>query len=302
MVTAPVNHVGSPTHVGPLSVFPVWTDAPVPRHALRTSLPKGATIDEVAEGSVVERLSLHNPTDSMFLLPGGSVFDGGWQHRVLVHSVLADARTDVDLDVRCVEQGRWDGTGQQRLHGRRAPLAVRGALRGIRTDRQPLGRAGRADQGDVWNRVHRYERTMGSSASSSLVEVTDRLEDQAGDVLARLQPLPGQRGVLIGIGGHPVVLEVFDHPRTLTRQWGAIITSVLADAHLVPARPTTGRRARIFAQRVSERTLQPWADAGAATAVEARDDLAVIDAIATRQNNVIHLSALNARHELVGAA
>ena len=53
---------------------------------------------ELADGSEVERLALTNPTDTVFLLPGGVVFDGGWQHRVLVRSVLVDARSELDLD------------------------------------------------------------------------------------------------------------------------------------------------------------------------------------------------------------
>jgi len=345
MINSPVHHLGSPTHVGPLSVFPIWTDAPVPRRATRATLPKGATIDEMSGGSQVERLSLANPTDKAFLLPGGSVFDGGWQHRVLVHGVLVDAFTDLELDVRCVEAGRWRGEGRQRLHQRRAPLAVRGALHGIRHDR-PAPRspgysprhtehldprtgythprsdddfristahsddqfgygdvafADVANQADVWSRVTRYERTMGASPSSSLVEVADKLDDQADGILERLPLLSGQRGVLIGIGGHPVVMEVFDHPRTLARQWEGIVTGVLADAALVPARPTPGHRARTFAARVSARHLDPWAQAGSALAVGAGDDLIVADGVAT-PDRLIHLSVLNVRHELVGAA
>ncbi len=297
MVDAAAQHVGSATHVGPLSIFPVWTDAPTPPRAARTSLPRGARIEELPDGPEVETLRLSNPTSTSFLLPGGTLFDGGWQHRVLVHSVLVAERTDLDLDVRCVEQGRWDGTAEQRMHRRRAPLAVRGALRGLRVDRHANQRA---DQGDVWSRVQRYEQSHGSSASASLVEVTDRLDAVLGEVLSAVRVLPGQRGVLIGIGGHPVLLEVFDHPGTLESQWEAIVGGVLADAALVPARRTPGHRARSFAARISNRRLDPAP--GFPARGEVRDDLVAVDGLTSGPDRLVHLTALNVRHDLVGAA
>ena len=302
MTTTPTIHLGVPTQAGPLTVFPVWTDAPLPDTALRARVPKGATIDELPGGSEVEHLAVHNPTPKSFLLPGGSIFDGGMQHRALVHSVVVDAHSDLTIDVRCVEQGRWGGRKAQGLHRRRAPLAIRGALRGVSASRAADGPdMVLADQSDVWSRVGRYEASAGRSATSSLVEMTDRLEPAGVDPLDDLRPLLGQRGVLIGVGGHPAILEVFDHPRTLADQWDAILTSVVADARLAPARPTTGARARTFANRVSGRRLAGRARAGAATAAGARDDLAVIDATVAAAERIVHLAALNARHQLVGA-
>ena len=298
MVVAPALHIGCATHVGPLSIFPVWTDAPMPSRAVRASLPRGVRIDELPDGPAVDTLRLCNPTGSTFLLPGGTLFDGGWQHRVLVRSVMVAARSDLKLDVRCVEQGRWDGNDNQRLHRRRAPLAVRGALRGLRRTTPPDGT--RADQGDVWTRVQRYERAHGSSPSASLVEVTNRLEGTLGEVVSAVGVLPGQRGAIIGIGGHPVLLEVFDHPKTFEAQWEAIIGGVLADATLVRARRTPGHRARSLAARISNRRLDPTPHTD--TGADARDDLVAIDGLTVGPDRVVHLTALNVRHELVGAA
>lgn len=109
MPITPTIHLGVATQAGPLTVFPVWTDAPAPKRALRTALPKSASVGEVDEHSVVERLQLHHTGKSAFLLPGATVFGGGWQHRALVHGVLVEGPVDLDLDVRCVEAGRWHG-------------------------------------------------------------------------------------------------------------------------------------------------------------------------------------------------
>lgn len=313
--TTPALHVGAPTEAGPLTVFPVWTDSPMPRRALHTRPPAGARVTEVGGGGPqVERLVVHNPTTTPFLLPVGTVFDGGLQHRVLVNGTLVGEQMDLDLDVRCIEHGRWNGARQHRVHHRRAPLAVRGALRGIRSaERRPgdasTGRgAGHAlaEQGDVWQRVRRYEAATGPSTSESLVEMTDRLHgDGGGDVgplVDAVRPLPGQRGVIIGIAGHPVLAEVFDHPATLARQCDAIVHGVLADALLAPHRPTPAHRARAFVRRVAGRRLDAWRDGPAAATYAAADDLALVESLVTGAGRVVHLSALNIRHELVGAA
>lgn len=303
MYRTPRLHLGSPTQAGPLTVFPVWTDALMPSRGIRTTMPKGASINELATGPTVERLTVHNPTARGFLLPGGSVFDGGHQHRALVHSVVIAPDSDLDIDVRCIEQGRWGGTAGHGVHGRRVPLAVRGALRGIHADRGGEDRNDRrADQGDVWARVPRYERALGASPTSSLVEVTRRTQIEMADVVAAVEPLPGQRGILIGIAGHPAVLEVFDHPATLQEQWVAVVASVLVDARLCSSRPTAGRRARSFVQHVSQRPLEPWVQAGAAIAMEARDDLAAVDGVTLDGQTLVHLTALNCRHQLVGTS
>jgi len=206
MTTTPTIHLGVPTQAGPLTVFPVWTDAPLPEKALRARLPKGATIDELPDGSEVEYLTVHNPTPKTFLLPGGSIFDGGLQHRALVHSVVVDAHSDLTIDVRCVEQGRWGGRKTQQLHRRRAPLAVRGALRGVSADRVADDPdLVFADQTDVWSRVHRYEASAGRSATSSLERAAEY--DRSGDlrdsiiklqrVLGATHPLPVSRAAHI---------------------------------------------------------------------------------------------------------
>lgn len=322
MTTTPMIHLGAATEVGPLTVFPVWTDAPRAARALRTSLPQGTKVGELESGSSVERLSLHHPGPKAFLLPGGTIFGGGWQHRALVHGVVVEQPVDLDLDVRCVEQLRWNGDGAQRVHQRRAPIGVQGALRGIRSDRRDRvdqgdrddqaryesgltphpTRSERADQGEVWRRVQSYSPVLGMSASLSLVEITDVLDDGLDDLLGQVQLLDGQRGVLIGVAGHPAVLEVFDHPRTLAGQIRAILGGVLADAAMVPTCSTPGYRARAFAHRVSRRDLSPVSRAGTGVLAETRDDLAAIDGVTTGDDRLVHLSALNVRHDLVAAA
>jgi len=301
MSVLPVLHVGAPTQAGPLSVFPIWTDAPVtsPRPYTLT-LRAGAAVSELPDGPAVNHLAVTNPGTKPLLLLEGTLLDGGWQHRTLVRDVLVAAGESRTLEVMCVEQGRWHGAGAQRLGRATAPLAVRGALRGIRCEDWNASARG-ADQHDVWARVQRYERAHGASATGSLIDVLERTASLVGPVVAGVRPLFGQRGVLLGVAGHPVLLEVFDHPRTLAEQWSAILTAVALDAIGAPYAPTPGYRARAFTARIQAMGLEAVAQEPLAVTRAGRDDLAAVRALTTPAG-VIHAAALNVRHDLVLAA
>jgi hypothetical protein len=303
-LTTPTIHLGVPTQLGGLTVFPAWTDQPQPRRARLTEVPRTAVISELDEGPSVSSIQLANPTDFTFVLLEGMLFAGGWQNRVLTHSVLVGAHDSLVLDVRCVEQGRWDGQATKRVDRRRAPLAVWGALRGLRAVPLPhvtCRPMPRADQGDVWRRVDSYQQMYGSSPTGSLVDVLDSA-DAPNDILQLIpSALPGQRGVLIGISGHPVLLEVFDHPRTFARQWSGMIRGLLVDALRFPPVPTPGRRARTFAHRASRRNLEPRQPAGAGVLAEITDDLIDVRGLCADDGRLVHSATVNVRHEALVA-
>ncbi len=303
MTKLPALHVGSPAQAGPLTVFPVWTDAPLDTKPYRTTLPKSGRVGELQSGPSVPELRVTNPGAVPVLLFEGALLDGGWQHRVLATSVLVGAHADVTVKVCCVEQHRWGGGHDQRLGGRRAPLAVRGALRGIRAGvRLEPEHSRQANQGDVWGRVAHYESGHGRSHTSSLVEVQRGLDRQIEKIVREVRPLPAQRGVLIGVAGHPVLLEVFDHPHTLSEQWDAILSAVAVDALLVPEEPTPGYRARAFAHRTLATAVADSGPAGVAIAIAGNDaDLISARGLAT-SDRVIYAGVVNTRHELVLAA
>jgi hypothetical protein len=304
MTALPALHIGSPTEAGPLTVFPVWTDAPLDTKPYRTTLPRSGRVGELQNGPSVPHLRVTNPGAVPVLLFEGALLDGGWQHRVLANSVLVGAHTDLTVEVCCVEQHRWGGGHDQRLGGRRAPLAVRGALRGIRAGvRLEPEHHRHANQGDVWDRVQHYATGHGRrSRTSSLVEVQSGLDRQIESIVREARPLPAQRGVLIGVAGHPVLLEVFDHPHTLAEQWDAILAGVAVDALLAPDVPTPGYRARAFVRRTLATAVSESGLAGVAMAIAGSDDDLVSARGLATQDRVIYTSVVNTRHQLVLAA
>jgi hypothetical protein len=306
MITMPTLHLGRGTQAGPLTIFPIWTDAPVATHRPYTTTLRGhGAVTELPDHPEVSTLVVTQPGPKPLLMLEGALLSGGWQHRVLTRDILIAAGTPVLLDVCCVEAGRWHGATTQSTERRAANLAVRGALRGIRTD-QPGAREEdhhprSADQGDVWNRVAAYEHRFGAGPTSSLVDVQRRHEREVEKIVREVRPLFGQRGVLIGVAGHPVLLEVFDHPRTLMELLRTIVASVALDAIGLTTAPTGNSRARQFVQQLQRAQLTAIVREPGFTHRAASDDLLHVQSLDVA-HSIVHAAALNVRHELVLAA
>jgi hypothetical protein len=87
LLTMPTLHVGQGTHLGGLSVFPVWTDAPI-MSGLDTGRAARVQAAEREGSPVVGELVLKNQGAKPALLVAGELFEGGWQHRALNHDIL----------------------------------------------------------------------------------------------------------------------------------------------------------------------------------------------------------------------
>ena len=278
-------HVGQGMTVGALTVFPVWND-----RGGRRRYETGVDRLEVAEveGGSVPRLRAVNPGLKDVLVLDGELFEGGWQHRMATRSSIVPARAAADLDVACVEEHRW-GSGERRqvTRGRRASTYVRHGF-------------DRGGQREVWRRV--AAAGGGSSATGSYVEHRNRVEDQLGRRLARIRPLPGQSGVLVGVAGHPLALEVFDDPRTLVEQFDAIIRAAGLDAAGQPPVATPGRRARRLVERLERIRLRGERDGhGLSRLVRQATDRYDVMALGYQQR-VVHLRVTNRQHPALEAA
>ncbi|GAA1200040.1 ARPP-1 family domain-containing protein [Pseudonocardia alaniniphila] len=264
-------HVGNPVVRGALTVFPVFNGAAVEKRGYDLHAP-WIEVAERAGAPVVGELVVTNGGARPALVLEGELLEGGWQHRVAARSVVVEPGASVVLEVRCVEHGRWNGGGEHVRTGRRAPVQVRAAV----------------GQHEVWERVRRY----GQSATESLLETTRSVDDAAAALVGDLRPLPFQSGVLIGISGWPVLLEVFDSPRTLAQVWDGMLHAAAVDAVRRPAIPTPGPRARQFAQQT--RSVPLDANGRGATA-DAR-----VSVLGWR-GRAVQTVAINPRHELVTA-
>jgi hypothetical protein len=274
-------HVGQGTHRGPLTVFPVWTDAPSPMRDYVTGEQASVDVEERAGSPAVDQLVITNRSDRPALLLTGELLEGGWQHRALVATTLLAPNRPTVLPVRCVEQGRWGGETGHRRQFRRVPSAVLARIEG---------------QHAVWEQVRRYEAVGGPSATESLTEQLDRSGHRTHELITGLRPLAGQRGVLLGIAGRPAWLELFDSSRTLRTHWSGLMQAACLDAAGQAALRTPAALARAFTERVEKARLSPAGAAGLGRRFCSRANLA---ADAVRWNDrLVHLTALDLTHPL----
>ena len=212
-------HVGRGDSRGALTVFPVWQQGtPGPRVEL--GVQDNLRVTET-ESPSVPYLQVTPVGQVPVLLLDGDVLLGGWQDRVTVGSRLLAPGVTTTVDVRCIEQDRWSGT---RAHsaGGRATAFVRGTR----------------DQHEVWRRV-----------------AAERARSPRPPDVSGLRPLPGQSGVLFGISGVPVLLELFADEAMLRAAWPRLVAAAARDAAGRPEKATYGYRAREFAGLVESMSL-----------------------------------------------
>lgn len=312
-------HVGSGTTVGPVTVFPVWSEEE-PFGGF--TIPRPSNVQVAEQGRArVDQLQIQNGAREAILIAEGTIFDGGLQTRVVASDILLGAGASAGLDVRCVEQGRWhQGDRDQHVVDGRAPISVVAALRG-------LGNRGDA-QSKVWRRVSQLQRSYGDSPTGSLLDLMAKEElnsriDRRETAKARLgqarvidprmvrevkrlasKVLPGQTGVMIGIGGVPIALELHANPDLLKAQLRQLLGAALLDGVAITAMPTPGRLARRFAEEILSTPLSPLGINATSTTYEGVERHAHIRGIVANNNPArsLHVSVLNARHELALAA
>jgi len=275
-------HLGRPLTRGALTVFPIWNGHAVTARGYDLA-GSALSVTERAGSAVVEELVVTNGGARPALVLEGELLEGGQQHRVASRTMLVAAGQSQVLEVRCVEQGRWSGAGRHVRSGRRAPLSVRAAQ----------------GQSATWDRVRRFEQRYGDSPTRSLLDATRGVSERARQLVAGIQPLPYQSGVLLCLAGQPVQAEVYDSWRTLGSVWDALLQSAALDALDLPAEPTPGRRARRFLDRVSAIAVSESAG-GLGTALHGHSPYARLDAL-TWRGRAVHTVAVNPRYELVAA-
>ncbi|MDT7615377.1 MAG: hypothetical protein QOF00_2824 [Pseudonocardiales bacterium] len=271
-------HVGGPEVRGGLTVFPVFNGEAVTARGYDL-VGSSITVEERAGAPVVGELVVTNRGARPALVLEGELLEGGWQHRVAAATVLVAPGASAVIEVRCVEQGRWSGGGQHVRGGARAPVAIRAA----------------GGQQQVWDRVARY----GASPTQSLLDTTRDRVDAVDDLVGGLRPCAFQSGVLVGVAGQPLLLEVFDSPRILAAVWEGLLRGVAVDAVGAPPVETPGRRARRFVRHLPDTSLDP-VDGGCGIGFRGESSYTRVTALHWRGRAVATV-AVNLRHPLVSA-
>ncbi len=294
--TIPALHVGQGAHQVGLTVFPVWVDAP--RIGSLDWDPASLRIAEREDGATVDTLEAENLAARPLVALEGDLLEGGWQNRMLARSTVLGPRQRRALPALCVEQGRWGGNADHTAGGRRASLLVRfggSTLADEQIDRQ----AG------VWRRIESIEQRLGRSETGSFTHQLDRQS------IRPPQLIDGQRGVIIGIGGRIMGLELFCSGSGLRSRYAGIVQSAAVDARLADPVATSAERARAFARALQGRpllggTIGDPEDAGPRWfSLRRDDDRVAVTGLGSRIAGLhrigagVHLTALDRAHPLL---
>ncbi len=256
-------HVGAPINRGALTLFPLWTEHPEADGDYLTGSAAEAvkvlTIDEM-EQATVPQLRATNSGASPVLLVEGEVLAGGLQTRVLNLSVLLPAMQSLTVPVACVEAGRWDSRRRSRRDGTHSPPTLRrhktASVNRAKAHGQRL-----ADQAAVWASVSDYEQRLAApSATSSYADVVDHRKADVEMITQGLQPLPGQRGVVVGIGGTVLGLELFDRAATFADYFDSLLVGSAVEALGAQPLATPSAEARRFVRQLANADWS-WGDA-----------------------------------------
>lgn len=290
-VVLPELHLGRPRTLGPLTVFPIWTDAPSP--VVLASLAGGAVeVTEIDPEPDVGTLCVSNQSANPVLLLEGELLAGGWQHRVVANDVIVGSGSALNVSVACVEAGRWQGDQMHSRSNLRASPSVRAALTGETV--APV-------QAEVWERVAAYQDQYGPSPTSSYLD----LNSKATVEVPTCRTLPGQRGLVIGAGGYPILLELFHSTGALKEHVDALTSSVGFDAANLSnaGEAVPSRRARRMIERLEALPIEPFLsyEAGQGETFAARSEQLVMRGLQTK-GRWAHLVVFDARHPLVRLA
>ena len=279
-VLAPIRH-------GNLTVFPVMastshdtggfltldeglrsgevevTESGIVRGMIRRRPPQGGVLNPtypVRDGAQVNKLVLVNNSKRPLLLLAGEIVTGGKQDRVIGKDRIVPAGSDpIDLDVFCVEPGRWVGHSEKFVYG-----SVNGAMAAPSV----RGRAmAEKDQQKVWAEVGKAKEGMAmvlrtpSAAAPSAPEAAAQVDSMTSyarvmqndevktrvDSLARpieqeyqstIQQLRDRNavGVVVAVNGEIVWADLFASTSLLEKYWPKLVRSYASEAVVTRAK------------------------------------------------------------------
>lgn len=243
--------------VGVIDVIPLVHPSAVGSSDLLGHEALATGVLEVLEkdGGVVQQLLARNKGQRPIVLVEGETLVGARQNRIVAHTVVVGAGTDVVVPVGCMEHGRWDRTAAPFRSGASpSEWSLRQDIKASVMRARASGRPASLDQDALWARVEQELTTadVRSSTADYHALVEQRMEE-VGQRVQAVRSVEGQVGVLATSGGRLVALDLVGSPET----WRGAAARALAS--LVPAAGDADLRSRTTG--AVERSPQEWLDA-----------------------------------------
>jgi len=227
-----------PIQAGSVSIIPITYTNPNPKSQvggdfITLAEAKKAGLVEITElgDEAVETLAVTNKSDRPLLLLGGDLLLGGKQDRIVARDTIVPPGKTMNVDVYCVEHGRWDGASDHfEYKDTVVPDRVRQA-------------AAHKSQGDVWAEVDGYNSRSGLARGSVTVaaglettKVKQAVSDQLPKILDSLKDKQNVVGFIYVLNGEVQSADLFGSPKLLQAAQGSVLKGYLADGANVPAK------------------------------------------------------------------
>jgi hypothetical protein len=168
------------------------------------------------DGGVVQELLARNKAPRPVVIIEGETLIGARQNRVVAHTVVVGAGTDVVVPVGCMEHGRWHFTSAQFASGASpSEWKVRREIKASVMRSRSAGHVAALDQSALWARVDQ-ELASASVVSSTADyhQLVERRVREAAPVSVDVSPVAGQVGFLAVSDGLLLAVDLVGSPLT----------------------------------------------------------------------------------------
>ena len=194
------------------------------------------------DAGAVNVLTVQNKTPNTIFLMNGDIVQGGRQDRVLAQNRIIPPRTITDIDVFCVEKGRWEfreegeEENSQQKQEEKKILAFRGYYN-VASSQVRRSMKYSNKQEEVWEQVS--DITSANEANSQTHAYAD-LETSESYIQQRktyLQAFESNFELnenvigLVAVSGSEILgTDIFGHPDLFRRQYHSLLHSYITDA------------------------------------------------------------------------
>ncbi|HZE26602.1 MAG TPA: DUF6569 family protein [Terriglobales bacterium] len=206
------------------------------------------------EGAQVNKLVLMNNSQRPLLLLAGEIVTGGKQDRVIGRDRIVPADSDpIDLDVFCVEPGRWVGRSEKfefgSIHGAMAAPSVRGSAMATKDQQKVWSEVGKAKQemalelrapapaaAEAVDSTTSYAKVMQNDEVKSRVDSMARpIEQEYQSIVKQLRDRNAV-GVVVAVNGEIVWADIFASSNLLEKYWPKLVRSYASEAVVTRAK------------------------------------------------------------------
>ena len=208
----------------------------------------------VHDGAQVNKLVLVNNSKRPLLLLAGEIVTGGKQDRVIGKDRIVLPESDpIDLDVFCVEPGRWVGTSAKFVPGAAGAVmaapSVRGSAMADKNQEKVWAQAGAAREqvevevqaaaplaGRQLSETTSYAKVMQNDEVRSKVDSVARPIEQEYESTIKQLREKNAVGVVVAVNGQIVWADIFASTSLLEKYWSKLVRSYATDAIVTRAK------------------------------------------------------------------